>query len=357
MFAFIIKSLETVPKPIPGEGDAMNIKDIAKLAGVGVSTVSRVLNDHKDVSQETREKVLAIIEAEGYVPNDNARNLKRISTNNIGVMIRGQFNPFFSRMLEVIEEEITRNDHSMILHYNHKIGNDIEAASSLITEKKLQGLICLGGDFDGIENSHIFELDVPIVLLSSTIKESGQKNMFSSVVIDNMEASRYAVNRLCKMGHSKIGLITTSDQDVDIGSRRSQGYKRALEDNEITFDWKYVEMADYDFKSGYDAAMRLLRKELGISALFITSDVMAIGASKAILDYGFKIPGDISVIGFDGLDYTEFFSPSLSTVVQPIEKMGKIGAKMIFQLLNGQIENKHVILDTELVLRESCKYY
>src|SRR5471030_2246824 len=121
------------------------IKDISRIAGVGVSTVSRVLNKHPDVKEETRQKVLSVIGEFNYVPNNSARNLKRNTSNNIGVLVKGIHNPFFSEMIKSIEEKIDEEGYSMILHYNEINPNDFETAIELIKEKKLKGLICLGG--------------------------------------------------------------------------------------------------------------------------------------------------------------------------------------------------------------------
>jgi LacI family transcriptional regulator len=333
----------------------LNIKDIAKIAGVGVATVSRVLNNHTDVKEETRHMVLEIMEQYNYIPNNSARNLKRSTSNNIGVLVKGIHNPFFSKMIKSIEEEIDREGYSMILHYNESNNNDIDAAVELIKEKKLKGLICLGGDFEDLDKQELVNLKTPIVLASTYIIEKANKALFSSVIIENEKAAFKAVDYIASLGHKKIGIITTGEEDRTIGKLRFEGYKKALKGNDIEYNERFVEIGEYTFESGFEAMNKLLKKQLGITAVFATTDIMAIGASKAILSNGLKIPEDISVVGFDGIDYSMYFHPSITTVVQPVEEMGKKSIDLLFDLLKNKKEHQHIILETELQERESCK--
>ncbi|QXM06391.1 LacI family DNA-binding transcriptional regulator [Crassaminicella indica] len=332
-----------------------SIKDIAKIAGVGVSTVSRVLNNHPDVKDETRKKVLKVIEECNYIPNNSARNLKRNSSKNIGVLVKGIYNPFFSKMIRSIEEKIDEEGYSMILHYNDDNTNDIEAAIELIKEKKLKGLICLGGDFDNLEEEQLMNLKTPIVLTSINITDKVNKNIFSSVAIENEKAAYKAVDYLCRLGHKKIAIITTGEGDKNVGKLRFEGYKKALAENKINYNEQFLEFGHYTFESAFDAMNKLLDKDLGLTAVFVTSDIMAIGAAKAILSRGLKIPEDISVVGFDGIEYSKYFHPSITTVKQPVEEMGQKSIEILFDLMNNSKEHEHIVFDIELLIRESCK--
>lgn len=332
----------------------LNIKDIARIAGVGVSTVSRVLNNHPDVKDETRQKILEVMNNYSYVPNNSARNLKRNTSNNIGVLVKGIHNPFFSKMIKSIEEEIDKEGYSMILHYNESNNNDIEAAIELIKEKKLKGLICLGGDFENLDKQELINLKTPIVLASTYVIEKANKTLFSSVIIENKEAAYKAVDYIASLGHKKIGIITTGEEDRTIGKLRFEGYKKALEKNSIEFNENFVEIGEYTFESGFAAMNKLLDKKIDLTAVFVTTDIMAIGASKAILARGLKIPGDISIVGFDGIDYSLYFHPSLTTVVQPVEEMGKKSIDLLFDILKNKKSHQHIVLETQLEERESC---
>lgn len=333
----------------------LNIKDIAKLAGVGVSTVSRVINEHPDVKDDTRQRVMEIIETYNYIPNNSARNLKRLDTNHVGILVKGMFNPFFAQMVEVIEKKLTHEQYASVLHYNREGLKDVDAAHEFIMEKKLKGVICLGGDFDEMSESDIKRLRVPVILASTELPEQLDKTLYSSVLIDNEKAAFEAVSSLCQMGHRKIGIITSGEGDRSIGKKRTEGYLRALENHGIEKIERYFELGDYSFEKGYEAMKRLLDKAPDISAVFAISDIMAIGASKAILESGRRIPEDISVVGFDDIDYAAYFNPPLTTVHQPVRSMAEKTADIIISILDEQKPHEHVVFDTRIIARSSAK--
>lgn len=336
----------------------VNIKDIARLSGVGISTVSRVLNNHSDVKKETREKVLQVIKQYNYIPNNSARNLKRTSSKNIGVLVKGIYNPFFSKVVRVIEEEITKHDYSMILHYNAKdANNDEEVAIELIKEKKLSGLICLGGDFENIDAKQIATLETPMVLCSTMVPDSREEKVFSSVNIDDAVAAELAVKEIIKCGHKNIAMIKLREDDYSVCQYRMIGYKKALESCDIAFDPALVAVGDYTFETGYKAMQELLDKGLKMTAVFVSTDLMAIGAARAAMERGIRVPEDLSVVGFDGIEFTEFFMPSISTVMQPVEAMGVKSVDILFDVLNHDGEHQHIIFDTKFLHRESLKCY
>ena len=335
---------------------SINIKDIARISGVGVSTVSRVLNNHPDVKDETRRKILEVMKENNYIPNNSARNLKRNASKSIGVLVKGIHNPFFSHMVKCIEEKIDAKGYTMILHYNESNQQDNEAAIELIKEKRLKGLICLGGNYDNIHNEEMQSLHTPIVLASTSSEELSYDGLCSSVNINNIEAAFIAVDYICGLKHRNIGLITTGEGDRTVGKLRYEGYKKALAKNNIEFNKDLVEIGGYTFSSGYEAMDRLLHKDLKITAVFVTSDIMAIGACKAILSHDLKIPEDISIVGFDGIDYSLYFHPSITTIKQPVESMGEKSIELLLELINdNKKENEHIIFDTKLEERESCK--
>ncbi len=333
----------------------MNIRDIARIAGVAVSTVSRVMNNHQDVGPETRERILKVMEETGYVPNSNARNLKRTSSASIGVMIKGRYNPFFLRMIEAIENEITNRHYSMILHYNHDSANDIEAAVELIKEKRLEGLICLGGNFNQIDDSYLLDLKTPLVLASTDLEEASAYKDFSSVGVGNEKAAFGAVSHLLELGHKQIAMITSDETDICIGTLRKKGYFKALKAYGIPENNALVGSGLYTFDSGYVVAQEILNRCPDVTAFFAISDIMAIGAMRAIHEKGLRIPEDIAVVGFDGLDYAAFCHPTLTTVQQPVEEIGVKSAEILFALIDKKAENQHLILETELIVRNSTQ--
>ena len=335
----------------------MNIKDIAKLAGVGVSTVSRVLNNHPDVKKETRDKVLEIIKDHNYVPNNSARILKSNNMKHIGVLVKGVFNPFFSEMLKIIEMHINQIGYTMILHHyydqNDSYSSEGEVLVSFIKEKRLQGVICLGGNFEGIKEESFEGLDVPIVLTSVDSSIEISSNIFSCVGIDNEKAAYEATNYLIQKGHKHIGMILGDEFDAGVSNRRAIGYMRALEENHIPVNKTYITLGGYDFEPAYESVKKLLSEEKHITAIFAISDIMAIGAGKAVIDLGYKIGEDISILGFDGLDIGKYYNPALTTIKQPQRQMAYDSINLLVQLIEKKCENQRCVLETKLVERMS----
>lgn len=333
----------------------INIKDIAKLAGVGVSTVSRVINNHPDVKEETRNHVLSTIEKYNYIPNNSARNLKRLDPNHIGILVKGVFNPFFARMVEIIEKKLSEKKYTVVVHYHTDETPDIEVAYEFVMEKKLKGLMILGGDFDLLTNEMIEKLRVPLVFSSTELPASLDQTKFSSVLIDNEKAVFKAVSELCAMGHKKIGLISTGEGDQSVGAKRTLGYIKALKSNKLPKVDEFFEVGDYSFEKGYEAMKRLLKKAQGMTAVFAISDIMAIGACKAIMESGLKIPEDLSVMGFDNIDYAAYYNPGLTTVHQPIDEMASESARMMLRHLSEEeLVHEHFIFDTTIIHRQTC---
>lgn len=335
----------------------INIRDIARIAGVGVSTVSRVINNHPDVKEQTRERVLEVIRENNYIPNNSARNLKKNNTNNIGVLIKGVFNPFFSEMLDSISKRISKAGYSMILEHHDYLSNDeMNNLISMIKEKRLQGVICLGGNFTEVKNDDFNDIGVPVVLTSINHKYGKEFSNFSSVSIDNEKSAYSATKYLIDCGHKNIALMLGDEYDIGIGHLREAGYLNALIDNNIKFNKEYRILGDYNYKGAYEETNRLIKKHKEVTAIFAISDIMAVGCAKAIKDNGLEIGKDIAVVGFDGMDISEFYNPTITTVIQPKLEMAKISVDLLLDLMSNRTDNKHIILNTELVVRESTNF-
>lgn len=333
----------------------MNIKDIAKLSGVGVSTVSRVLNNHTDVKPSTREKVLAVIKESNYVPNNSARMLKQNNTNNIGVLVKGVFNPFFSEITNVIGNIINKSQYTMILEQNdYKTDDDFETLQAFIKEKKLQGVICLGGNFQKVSPESIKSLEVPVVLTSVSTDVDLETDGYSSVGINNVKAAYEATKYLVELGHKEIIVMIGEEDDLGISWNRLKGYEKALEEANITFDINKVLIGDYSAEVAYRVMREYLDNNNDITAVFAISDIMAVGVAKAIIEKGLEIGKDISLIGFDGMYISEFYNPSITTVRQPKTLIAEKSIEILLNLIGGQVEHQHVVLDTELIKRSSC---
>ena len=335
----------------------INIRDIARIAGVGVSTVSRVINNHPDVKEQTRERVLEVIKENNYIPNNSARNLKKNNTNNIGVLIKGVFNPFFSEMLDSISKRISKAGYSMILeHHDYLSDDEMNNLISMIKEKRLQGVICLGGNFTEVKNDDFEDIDVPVVLTSINHKYGKEFSNFSSVSIDNEKSAYSATKYLIDCGHKNIALVLGDEYDTGIGHLREAGYLKALSDNNIKFNKEYRILGNYDYRGAYEETSKLIKKHSEVTAIFVISDIMAVGCAKAIKDNGLVVGKDIAIIGFDGMDISEFYNPTISTIIQPKVEMAKISVDLLLDLIANKTENRHVILNTELVARESTNF-
>ena len=296
----------------------MNIRDIAKISGVGVSTVSRVLNNHPDVKESTREKVLAVIKESNYVPNNSARILKQNNTKNIGVLVKGVFNPFFSELINVMGSKIDDNKYTMILQQNdYGLEQEIENVISFVKEKRLQGIICLGGNFIGLNDDSFKNINVPIVLTSVNTLSPVTSEKYSTVGISNLDAAYEATRYLIQKGHKNIALMLGEKNDFCVSWWRYKGYVKALEENDISFNHENLIIGDYDSTVSYNVTKKLLKKRKDITAIFAISDFMAIGAAKAVTDSGLVVGKDISIIGFDGMDVSCYYNPGITTIKQP----------------------------------------
>ena len=337
----------------------ITIKDIARLSGVGVSTVSRAINNHPDINQETKQMIMDVIRENNYIPNNSARNLKRSDANTIAVLIKGITNPLFNEMIDIIESETRKRKYSFILQRVEEQENELDIAIELTKEKRLKGIVFLGGTFAQSEEKRK-QLNVPFVLSTVGIIREVDGSKCSSVSLDNLKESCKIVDYLCDLGHKRIAIITSGSDDQSIGELRFLGYKKALQDHGIPFDEKLVKHMDgvddkYDMQTGYRLAKELLTEGEEFTALYCIADRVAIGACRAIRDVGKRIPEDISVVGFDGIEIGAYYSPSLTTLRQPVEKMAKETIDILFEVIKKRGGHRQVILEGELLERESTR--
>lgn len=336
---------------------AITIKDIAKKCGVGVSTVSRAINNHPDISEETKSKIMKVVKENNFVPNKSARNLKILDSKTIAVLIKGIDNPFFQKMIKVFEEEIQNRKYSFILHRVDTNQDEVEVALELIKEKRLKGIVFLGGKFSHQEKK-LKEIQIPFVLSTIAIAENVDRNIYSSVSVDDKSESEKIVNFLCDQGHTKIAILVAGKSDRSISKLRVEGYRNALKSRNIPINENLIRHTDDNeniqvIENGYKLMKELLESKEEFTAVYSISDSMAIGASKAILESGKRIPQDYSVVGFDGLDITYYYNPSITTIRQPVDDMARETTKILFDLINNKTKNQHKVFKGELIVRES----
>ncbi|MCM1161103.1 MAG: LacI family transcriptional regulator [Roseburia sp.] len=340
--------------------EQVTIKDIARICGVGISTVSRAINNHPDINPETKSMINRVIREQGYVPNNSARNLKRTEAKTIAVLVKGMNNPFFTSMVKSIEKEIKKKKYAMVLHHVEHDEDEIDVALELVKEKRLKGIIFLGGYFQH-SSEKLGYLNVPFIL--STVGGSAEtidKAMFSTISVDDRKESYRIVDYLIQSGHKKIAMISASKEDESIGKLRLEGYKKALKEHGISFRQELVRPMDqdlelYSMENGYQATKQLLASGEEFTALYAISDMMAVGALRAIHEAGKKVPDDYSVVGYDGIDIGKYSIPTITTVHQPIEEMAKETIGLLFDIISGKKQHQHRVFSGEIVVRESTK--
>jgi len=338
--------------------ESITIKDIARICGVGVSTVSRALNNHPDINIETKQMIMSVVKEHGFVPNTNARNLKITDSKTIAILVKGISNPFFTKMIKVMEREIQKKKYSMVLHHVDAAEDEVNVAVELIKEKKLRGIVFLGGYFTHTEEK-LNRLTVPFVLSTITMS-NGYTGNFSSISVDDVMESYKIVDYLCKLGHKRIATIMADEKDESIGKLRKQGYEMALRDNKIEIDDSLIfhMKPDYDtytLENGYATMKQILESKVDFTAVYGISDTLAIGACKALIDAGYRIPDDISVAGYDGIDMAAFYSPTITTVQQPFEDMARETINVLFNVIKKKSDHEHKLFEAKLIVGQSTK--
>ena len=339
----------------------ITIKDIARISGVGISTVSRVMNNSGPVSDEVKQKVLDTIRDTNYIPNNSARSLKITNSKNIAVMVKGIGNPFFHKMIPIIEQTVNLRGYSMLLQDIGTCADELDAAIELAQDRNLCGVIIIGGRFSYAKEK--FELlKIPCVLLTVSAGEEIDRALYSSIIINDEESGFKATEQLIKMGHKKIGFIyynPSVDSSQSPNARRFFGYQRALEQYGLPMDpslhnFGVLINASSGYAIGYQMMQRLYTSNRDVTAVFTYSDELAIGIAKAALNLGLKIPDDLSIIGFDGTDITEYYNPPLDTMYQPADQMARAAIEALFDMMQGG-QAIHRVYEATLLKRGSCR--
>ena len=336
------------------------IKDIAKICGVGVSTVSRAINNHPDINPETKEKIMNTIKEYGYVPNNSARNLKRVDAKAIAVLVKGIANPFFTNMIKIIEEECKKKHYSMELQHIEFDEDEVDVAQKIVKEKRLRGIIFLGGLFSHSEEK-LKKLNVPFVFSTAgSIPDNISKNQYSNIGVDDYKESMKMVDYLISLGHRRIAIVVAEPYEKSIGQLRLEGYIDSLKKHGIQPDPALVIQTEngighFSMENGYRTTKRLMESGVDFTALYAVSDSIAIGSVRALLESGRQVPQDVSVAGYDGIEVSGYISPSLTTIRQPVEEIAKATVKLLFDIIAGKKDHQHITYEAELLERESTQ--
>ena len=328
----------------------ITIKDIAKLAGVSVTTVSRVLNRRPDVNPVTREKVERIIEENSFVGNKNARGLKQIS-EVIGVVVRGRSNPFLNSLAESILEHAASLPDFFVTEFIDERADEFETALRMTRQNKIKGLIFVGSLIDDRVQA-IRNLEIPVVFTTVNAMAASMKNA-SSVAIDDRSMGRLVAEELLSRGHRKIAVFGSNPIAEDSLAMRFQGFCDAFADRGLTFDSSDYRECRFSLEAGYNTARDYFRDHSETTALFTMSDTVAVGAIRALKDLGKSVPEDISVVGFDGIDLCRFTIPRLTTVEQPVEEIARRSVNLLLDMMEKDAAPRHILVKAVFRNRDS----
>ncbi|WP_026565420.1 LacI family DNA-binding transcriptional regulator [Bacillus sp. UNC41MFS5] len=328
----------------------VTIKDIAKLANVSHTTVSRALNNSPLIKEPTKRKILEIASQLNYTPNFNAKSLVMQKSYTIGLFLtsisNGTSASFLADTIKGVNSIITQ-DYNLFIR-----GIDDYQDYSSVNPQRFDGIILMSQSVQ--DNSfiyHVLQKGIPLVVLNREVEEDQLINIISN----DTEGSRQAVEYLIENGHRDIAIIEGTP-NFKSAQKRKEGYLKALIEYGIPIKNEYSVHGNYDMESGYQAMERLLSLRLPPTAVFCSNDDMAIGAMNAVFAKGLKVPDDISVFGFDDIGFSQYTTPRLTTVKRPIEQISIHGAKKMLSLILGdEQEAEKILLKTELIIRDSVK--
>lgn len=331
----------------------LTIRQIAEMAGVSVTTVSQILN-HKGgrFSADTRQRVNDIVEKYQYKPDFFASNLVTRHSKTIGMIVPDVTDSFFSKIVEGAERYTNPLGYMLVLcNSHHNLEKEIQLLQQL-ADRSVEGVILATPNVLPAEygTDSEFAKTMPLGLIDRGINQRDKGRL----IVKEYEGVYQAVSYLIKKGHHNIGLIKENTSYYQL-EERYNGYRHALKDAGITFKKENVATADLTVEGGYSGAQQLLKSK-NLTAIFCSNDAMAMGCYRAIYEQNYRIPEDISVIGFDGLDFSKFMTPPLTTIKQPVFDIGFTAAQFIIDSIKfpeRQIPNK--IFETKLIFRESVK--
>lgn len=329
----------------------LTLEHIAQQAGVSRATVSRVINGDENVKEQTRLRVMDVIQQNNFQPNIAARSLAAGRTNVLGLVIPAGVSaiftdPYFPLLIQGVSSACNAKDYSVMLWL-----------AEPEYERRMMRQILHSGLLDGVIVSSML-MDDPIVQALHDSKKPfiliGRHPTIdvNYLDVDNLNGAREATLHLLRLGHKQVATIT-GPQDMIAGYDRFQGYLRALEERGVAYQPALVSEGDFSEAGGYTAMRRLLPMHPG--AIFIASDTMAEGALRAIRETGLRVPQDMAIVSYDDMPIAARSTPALTTVRQPTHRMGSVSVNTLIDIIQNPSANKrHIVLPVELVIRESC---
>ena len=327
------------------------IRDVAKLAGVSVGTVSRYLNGFQ-LKNKNMQNIATAIKELNYEENIIAKGLKTNKSLSIGVVINSLTDVFATSIVTALESYLEANNYSIILCDYQQSPGKLSQKLEFLKTRSVDGVIV----FHVEKTLPIFEdyqkAGIPIVTIDCPIEDFET----DAILVDNVGASFHAVEKLIEMGHQNIGVIAGT-QDRYIGRKRLVGYETALKAANLPIVNEHIKVADYTKESGYLKTKELLKQDQPVTAIYATNYYMTLGAMQAIFEEKLAIPEDISIIGFDYFELSDIFQPLLSVIKQPVEEIGTVAGEIILKRIKGDYTDYPMIkkLDTTMLWRDSVK--
>ncbi|WNQ12024.1 LacI family DNA-binding transcriptional regulator [Paenibacillus aurantius] len=328
-----------------------NIKDIAKHLGISVSTVSRAMNDHPDVSEETKSNVMQAVRALNYRPNALAKGLIQKKTFTIGLMIPDIADPFFSELGDAVESKLFEHGYQVI--YGNTKRNPAKEKQFLMTamERQYDGLILTPDHLDEEFVDLLTNLPMPAVFLR---RRTPPGLSMPFIDVDHHRAALDAMDHLIGLGHRHIGFIGMPDNSF-IGNERLRGYRERMELSRLPCDPTHVETGGRSIRDGREAMERLYARHSELTAVFAANDLLGIGALEWLARRQIPVPQRVSVIGFDNLNLAELHWIQLTTMEQPRPRMGSRAAELLLRMMEDKALNPEPeLFDTKLIIRGSC---
>lgn len=331
----------------------MNIKDVAKMAGVSISTISRVINKSAYVSPEIKERIEKILSETGYRPNSLAKELLRNKTDTIGVMLPRIDLGTFAAMFEGIVTVLNENGYNVLLANTHDQVDEELRYLDFFHEKRVDGVLFFATGNNPQYAEAIAKLRMPVVIVG----QSGGDFGCPSVRLDNFEAARAMVNYLISLGHRRIGCLAVPDHDVNIGILRKEGYFAALAENGIESDQSLVVTGDFEYPSGERGAEVLMAHAGGRpTAIYCITDRLAVSVSGWLQRHGFRVPTDVSVACLDDPGLLSYCYPSITTMSFDYQTTGMHAGQMIIDCIDGKSpEPSEIIMPFTTQVRESTR--
>ncbi|WP_288677789.1 HTH-type transcriptional repressor PurR [uncultured Aggregatibacter sp.] len=327
------------------------IKDVAKMAGVSTTTVSHVINKTRFVAQETESLVLQAIKDLNYSPSAVARSLKVNTTKSIGMIVTTSEAPYFAEIIHAVEEHCYRQGYSLFLCNTQNNAEKIKNHLEMLAKKRVDGILVMCSEYlpDSLNLLHSFE-NIPMVVMD------WGPNVHTDIILDNSFDGGYlATKHLIENGHKYIGIIA-GELTKTTAKTRYEGFIHAMKEAGLTVNPNWVMEGFFEPEDGYECMNKILSQDNLPTAVFCCNDVMALGAISAIGEKGLRVPEDISIIGYDNIHASRFYSPPLTTVHQSKSRLGVQAVNLLFERINHKSDQKEKIeIHPELVVRKSVK--